>query len=201
MRLRFNWASPFARKVRVVAREAGVAARIEEIETMVSPVDPNRDLARENPLVKIPSLVTDDGLVLYDSRVICEYLDALGGGRLFPATGNARWNTLRLHALCDGILDAGVSTRYETFVRPEAIRWPDWVAGQRVKIDQGLDALEAEAPTWGQDFLIGHVACACVLGYLDFRYGDRPWRPTRPRLAAWYETALARPSIALTQPR
>lgn len=201
MRLRFNWASPFARKVRVVAYEAGVMARIEEIETMVSPVDPNRDLARENPLVKIPALTTNDGLTLYDSRVICEYLDALGGGHLYPAQGNARWNALRLHALCDGILDAAVLTRYEIAVRPEALRWNDWIAGQRTKIDQGLDAMEAEVGAWGGDFLIGQATAACVLGYLDFRFAAQPWRPARPRLAAWYETAAKRPSLAQTQPR
>lgn len=201
MRLYFNPASPFARKVRIVVREAGLTARVEEIETAVSPVSPNLDLARANPLIKIPTLVTDDGLALFDSRVICEYVDAQGGGRLFPANGNARWQALRLQSLCDGILDAAVLTRYETAVRPEALRWQEWIAGQRVKVERALDALESEAGGWGTDFSIGQAGAACVCGYLDFRFPDFGWRNRRGALAAWYGQVAGRPSVAQTQAR
>ena len=202
MRARVNPASPFARKVRIVLRERALTGQIEEVETAVSPVAPNADLARSNPLVKIPALLLDDGTTLFDSRVICEYLDTLGPApRLFPAAGMERFNALRLQSLCDGILDAAVITRYETAVRPEALRWKDWIAGQRAKIDGGVDALEGEQSSWGQTFGIGQVGAACVLGYLDFRFPDITWRSRHPRLAAWFEEISKRPSVRDTTPQ
>ncbi len=201
MKLRINKASPFARKTRILARETGLAGRIEEVETTVSPVTPNEDLARENPLVKIPALVTDSGEMLYDSAVICEYLDTLHGGRkIFPAAGPQRFSALRRQALTDGILDAAVLCRYETAVRPEALRWKEWIEGQKRKVFGGLSVLEAEASTWSSDFDIGHIGAACVLGYLDFRFADWDWRARHPRLAAWYQTAARRPSVSETVP-
>jgi glutathione S-transferase len=202
MRARINPASPFARKVRIVLRERALTGQVEEVETAVSPVAPNADLARSNPLVKIPALVLDDGTTLFDSRVVCEYLDTLGTApRLFPAAGMERFNALRLQSLCDGILDAAVITRYETAVRPETFRWKDWIAGQRAKIDNGLDALEREQPSWGEAFAIGQIGAACVLGYLDFRFPDIGWRGSHPRLAAWFEQIAKRPSVRDTTPK
>ncbi|MCC6532066.1 MAG: glutathione S-transferase [Burkholderiales bacterium] len=200
MRVRVNAASPFARKVRIVARETGLAERIEEIETTVSPIAPNKELAGANPLVKIPALLLDDGTTLYDSRVICEYLDAAAGGRLF-SQGEARWPALRLQALCDGILDAAVLTRYEVAVRPEASRWNEWIAGQRLKIDGGLSALDEAQPGFGASFGIGQIGAACVLGYLDFRFPEIDWRARHPRLKDWFAQVLARPSVRDTTPR
>lgn len=200
MRLWHNPASPFARKVRIVARESGLLPRIEEIAVMVSPVNPNTELAARNPLVKIPALQTDDGSVLYDSSVICEYLDTLHGGEHAIPSDATRWDALRLQSLCDGILDAAVLVRYETFVRPEPYRWNDWVNGQFTKIRNGLDALAAEAPTWGERFSIGQMSAVCVLGYLDFRFADENWRGPRPQLAQWYEMARQRASVAATMP-
>ncbi|MEQ1775494.1 MAG: glutathione S-transferase [Burkholderiales bacterium] len=200
MRLWHNPASPFARKVRIVAREAGLLPRIEEIAVMVSPVNPNADLAARNPLVKIPALQTDDGKVLYDSSVICEYLDSLNSGAHVIPSDAARWDALRLQSLCDGILDAAVLIRYETFVRPEQYRWTDWVKGQFTKIHNGLDALAAEAPAWGEHFNIGQIGAACVLGYLDFRFVDENWRGPRPHLAKWYEGVRSRASVMATIP-
>jgi glutathione S-transferase len=199
MRMRINVASPFARKVRIVARETGLSGQVQELETAVSPVSPNDDLAAANPLVKIPALVLDDGTTLYDSRVIAEYLDALAGGKLFPAAPE-RWNALRLQALCDGILDAAVISRYEKAVRPAALQWPDWLAGQRRKIDGGLGALERECGGWGERFAIGQIGAACVLGYLDFRFPDIGWRAGHPGLARWFEKVSARPSVRATMP-
>jgi len=201
VKLRVNKASPFARKVRILTRETGLAGRVEEIETTVSPVAPNEDLARENPLVKIPALVTDNGEMFYDSAVICEYLDTLHSGRkLFPAAGPQRFAALRRQALTDGILDAAVLSRYETAVRPEALRWKDWIEGQRRKVFGGLAVLEAEAATWSSDFDIGHIGAACALGYLDFRFPDWEWRSGHPRLAAWYQGVCRRPSVSATAP-
>lgn len=202
MRAQINPASPFARKVRIAARELRMTGRIEEIATSVSPVLPNADLARVNPLMKIPALILDDGTTLYDSRVICEYLDSLGvEAHLFPATGMERWNALRLQSLCDGILDAAVITRYENAVRPEALRWKDWIAGQRAKIDSGVEALEREQSDWGAAFGIGQISAACVLGYLDFRYPDIDWRAGNPRLEGWFEEVSKRASVSDTTPQ
>ena len=201
MKLRTNRASPFARKVRMLARETGLATRVEEIDIAVSPVALNEPLARENPLVKIPALVTDTGETLYDSAVICEYLDTLHAGhKRFPASGPQRFTALRRQALTDGILEAAVLCRYEVAVRPEALRWKDWIEGQKRKILGGLDALEAEVTTWGDSFDIGQIGAACVCSYLDFRFADWNWRAGRPRLAAWFERAQQRPSVKETAP-
>ncbi len=200
MRLWHNPASPFARKVRIVAREAELLPRIEEIAVMVSPVNPNTDLAARNPLVKIPALQTDDGKVLYDSSVICEYLDSLHNGVHVIPSDATRWDALRVQSLCDGILDAAVLCRYETAVRPEPYRWNDWVKGQFTKIRNGLDALASEAPAWGERFGIGQIGAACVLGYLDFRFADENWRAPRTPLAKWYEVTRGRPSFVSTMP-
>ena len=201
MKLRTNRASPFARKVRILARETGLAGRVEEMEIAVSPVAPNEPLARENPLLKIPALTADSGETLYDSDVICEYLDTLHAGRKrFPAAGPQRFAALRQQALTDGILEAAVLCRYEMAVRPEALRWKDWIEGQKRKIMGGLDALESEVAAWGEDFDIGQIGAACVCGYLDFRFGDWNWRAGRPKLAAWFERAAQRPAVRDTAP-
>ena len=201
MKLYTNKASPFARKVRVLVRETGLAGRVEEVETVVSPIAANEALARDNPLVKIPALVTDSGETLFDSRVICEYLDTLHTGRkFFPESGPRRFTSLRRQSLTDGILDAAVLCRYETAVRPEALRWKDWIEGQKRKIFGGLAVLEAETAAWGDEFTIGQVGAACVLGYLDFRFADWDWRGGHPRLKGWFEHVSVRPSVAATKP-
>jgi glutathione S-transferase len=201
MQLHYNVASPFVRKVMAVAIETGQAERLEQAKRLPSPVAPVAELTADNPLGKIPCLVTDDGMALYDSRVICEYLDSLhDGARMFPAAGPARWTALRRQALGDGIMDAGILARYETFLRPEAHRWAEWIDHQKQKFRRGLDALEREAA--GLDAVdIGTITIACALGYLDFRYPDEGWRASRPQLAAWLERFAERPSIATTAPQ
>ena len=202
MKLHSNVASPFARKVRAVAIETGLAGRIEEFDRRVTPVQPDPAIVRDNPLGKIPCLVTDEGVALYDSRVICEYLDGLHDGqRLFPPSGPARWTALRRQAQGDGIMDAGVLARYETFLRPEERRWPDWIQNQKEKFRRALDALEAEAEDFGETVDIGTIAIGCALGYLDFRYASESWRSGRPKLAAWFERFAERPSMAATAPK
>jgi glutathione S-transferase len=202
MKLWSNSASPFARKARIVIRELGLEARIEELDTVVSPVNPNTELAQRNPLMKIPALTLDDGATLYDSRVICEYLNELNpGSPCFPRPLDARYAALRGQALADGILDAAVLVRYETAVRPEALRWQEWIDGQKRKVYLALDVLEAETATSEEPFDIGWIGAACVAGYLDFRFPAWDWRSGRPRLSAWYERVCERRSVAETMPR
>jgi glutathione S-transferase len=201
MKLWYNPASPFARKVRIVALETGLAEHIEEISILVSPVKPHPELARENPLIKIPALSTDAG-TLYDSAVICEYLDSLhGGAPLFPPAGPARWQSLRLQALGDGILEAAVLMRYERAVRPQALQWSEWIAGQLGKVRNGLAALARDCAGWKGRFGIGELTAACVLGYLDFRFPDEPWRNSHPALEQWYAVVSQRPSLKATVPQ
>jgi glutathione S-transferase len=185
-----------------VAIETGLEDRLEPVAATMTPVKPDADLARDNPLGKVPCLVTDDGAALYDSRVICEYLDSLHDGpKVFPPSGAARWAVLRRQAEGDGIMDAAVLTRYETFLRPEERRWPEWIEGQKQKFRRALDALEDEVDAFGEAIDIGTITIGCALGYLDFRYGNEDWRSTRPRLAAWFERMSERPSLARTAPQ
>ena len=202
LRLHYSYASPYVRKVMAVAIETGQKEKLELTARKVSPVAPDADVSRDNPLGKVPCLVTDDGMALFDSRVICEYLDGLHGGpKMFPAAGPARWTALRRQAAGDGILDAGILARYETLLRPEARRWPDWIQGQKAKMTRALDALEGEAASLGMTVDIGTIAIGCALGWLDFRYAADDWRAGRPRLAAWFETLAKRPSMTATVPK
>ena len=198
MKLRHTPRSPFVRKVMVVAHEHGLVDRIELVPTSLSPVQGNDALALENPLMKVPSLVTDDGEVLFDSPVICEYLDDMAAGRkLFPAAGPARWAALRQQALGDGITDAVVLCAYET-VRPEDKRWTGWTEGQMRKAHQGLAAIERE--DLSGPHMIGHIAIGIALSYLDFRFGEVNWRDGHPHLATWHGTFDARPSVVVNPP-
>ncbi|MBV9521588.1 MAG: glutathione S-transferase [Alphaproteobacteria bacterium] len=200
MKLRHSPASPYVRKVMIVAIESGLAGRIETVPTTVLPVKPNDSLKPENPLVKIPALTTDDGETLYDSPVICEYLDSLHGGtKFFPPAGAARWTALRRQALGDGVLDAAILCRYETAARPKALQWADWIEGQMRKVRGALDAIEGERLDGVFD--IGTITIACALGYLDFRFPDENWRKTHPRLAAWFAEVSKRPSMKETVPQ
>ena len=198
MKLRHAPRSPFVRKVMVLAHEHGLVERIELVPTSLSPVQGNDSLVLENPLMKVPSLVTDDGQTLYDSPVICEYLDDMATGRkLFPAAGPARWTALRQQALGDGILDAIILCAYET-QRPEDKRWSGWTDGQMRKAHQGLAAAETE--DLAGPLTIGPIAIGCMLGYLDLRFPDDGWRRRHPKLAAWYEAFEQRPSMQATKP-
>ncbi|MBM3576381.1 MAG: glutathione S-transferase [Alphaproteobacteria bacterium] len=194
--LRNHPASPYARKIRIAADLLGLSDRIEIATANAS--DPADSLRRQNPLGKIPTLILEDGSSLYDSRVIAEYLDHLaGGGRIFPTDPSARFLALRLQALGDGINDAALLIRYETFNRPEPLRYDDAIVLQQGKIDRALDALEAAPPAGSVD--IGHIAFACALGYLDLRFAGA-WREKHPRLVAWVEKfARAVPAFEATK--
>jgi len=198
MKLRYSPTSPYVRKVTITAIETGLDARIERIPT--NPLDPATDLAGDNPIGKVPALITDGGEVLYDSPVICEYIDGMHDGYpLIPPSGGVRWTALRRQALADGILDASVLVFLETSRRPEAIRWDFWIERQTAVIGRSLDVLEDEVDSFGH-ISIGLIAIGCALGYLDFRLGNLDWRFTRPNLAEWYRIVSERRSMQETVP-
>lgn len=190
--------SPYVRKVRVTAIEIGMADAIEW--EMVPPADRAAVITGANPLVKVPTVIRDDGGALFDSAVICEYLDSLHDApKLFPPAGEGRWQALRLQALGDGIADATVAVLLEGR-RPQEHRLAAVADRQTKKIDNGLDALEAEVAALDGPPTIGHIAVACAIGFLDDRQPDCGWRRTRPGLAAWYEAFARRPSMQATEP-
>jgi glutathione S-transferase len=201
MKLHWSPRSPFVRKVMVFAHEAGLASRIETVRTTVAMTQANSDLLRVNPIGKIPTLVMDDGMVLYDSTVICEYLDSLHDGpKLFPQQPERRWRALRWHALADNMLDNLILWRNET-LRPAAQQSPETIAAWGLKIRSALAALNREAAELGNAPIgIGHVAIGVALGYIDFRFPDFDWRHGNSQIAAWYEAFSRRPSMRTTVP-
>jgi len=200
MKIFYSATSPFVRKCLVCAHELGLFERLELIPATAHPVNRDAGLVAVNPLGKVPVLVTSEGAVLYDSGVICEYLNSVGDGRLLPAQGAARWSMLAEQSLADGMLDAAVLTRYETAVRPENLRWDDWVKGQIDKITCGLSAIEQRARSFGERVDLGTIAIGCALGYLDFRYASLDWRDKHPDTAAWFERFAKRGSMMSTRP-
>ena len=197
MKLHHSPASPFVRKVMALAIARGVEGRIELVPTDPHVSPPH--LLKDNPLSKIPCLVLEDGTAVFDSPVICEYLDTLGeANSLFPTSGTGRWIRVQvMHALADGIMDAAVARRGQSSQPKEAAR-DAFMARQKAAVDRGLDALENDPPQGLSD--IGAIAVGCALGYLDFRFGHEPWRETHPRLAAWFEQVSKLPPLARTAP-
>jgi glutathione S-transferase len=197
MKLLYSPASPYARKVLACAITRGIDQQIERV-----PVNPNQsppELLVCNPLSKVPCLVTDDELALFDSRVICEYLDSRGDALpMFPSHGAARWRASRFQAMGDGILDASVPRRWER-LKPQDEGRIAWIARQKAAVDRTLDMLELDPPHRIVD--IGSISVACALGYLDFRFADEPWRGEHPRLAEWFAGFSENPGIAQTVPR
>jgi glutathione S-transferase len=199
MKLYWSSRSPFVRKVMVFAHECGLADRITCERTLVTMTRPNTGLLPVNPTGKIPTLVLDDGSVLYDSTLICEYLDSLHGGRrLFPEAGPARWTALRRHALGNNLLDNLVPWRNET-LRPQPQQSPETLAAFELKARNAVAALEREADELAADPVgIGHIAIACALGYMDFRFAGLGWRAGHGRIARWYDAFAQRPSMIRT---
>jgi glutathione S-transferase len=202
MKLHWSPRSPFVRKVMIVAHERGLVSRVACVRTVAATAKPHAELMRDNPLSKIPTLVLDDGAVLYDSPVICEYFDSLGGledaPKLFPAEPKARLTALRRQALGDGFLDLLVLLRDE---RMRAQPSDAHLVSAAVRRRAVLDSLEADAAELATaQFSIGHVAIGCALSYLDFRYADEDWREDHPRLAVWHATFAVRPSVRATEP-
>lgn len=200
MKLYHSPASPYVRKVMVLAHETGLLDRIKVATVTTTPMAPDSGVKAANPVQKIPALVTDDGMTLFDSPVICEYLDSLNTGtKMFPE-GRARWQALRLQAAGDGMLDAALLVVYEGRFREEAMRNQAWTDAQLSKVAGALDAFEAEAHGFGDRADIGTITVGCGLGYVDFRLGHLNWRDGRSKLAAWYERFSARPSMQATEP-
>lgn len=197
MKLFYSASSPFVRKVMIVAHELGLAEKIEKLPAAAGPVARDATIRAHNPIGQVPTFIADDGMVLYDSRVICEYLDALGHGSCF-GEGAARWRNLTDAALGDGLMGAALLARYEVALRPEPLRWHDWVGGQLAKVADAVDRMEVSDLDGRVD--IGTVSFACGLGYLDFRFPDLDWRAGHPRTAAWFATFGERPSMQATVP-
>ncbi len=196
MKLFDNPASPFCRKVQVLAIESGQIDKIEIVGAGGSPVNSENMPITQNPLGKIPTLLLDDGSALYDSRVICQFLDELSGGSFYKK--GSRYDVLGREALADGIMDAAVLMVYEFRARPDGERSPAMVEALWTKVTRALDHLETTEIT--EEFDMGQISLACALGYLDFRHEDRKWRENRPKLATWFEQISARTSLSRTVP-
>ena len=200
MKLYYSPGSPYARKVRAMAIETGLDKKIDMVNVAVSPVAANADVDKHNPIGKIPARSVK-GMDLFDSPVICEYLDSQHKGRkLLARKGRDRWVALRLQAMADGLLDAALLARYEGFLRPEERRWPDWTKGQIKKIDGVLDQLEAETKSLKGKPTLGTITVGCALGYLDLRFADMGWKDKYPKLAKWFAQTSKLPSIKATVP-
>jgi glutathione S-transferase len=189
--------SPYARKVLVCAHELGLVDRLDVIHHETSPTNRNDAVFAQNPLGKVPVLLTPDAGALFDSVVICDYLDRLAGeGRLIPREGPARYEALRLQALAQGLCDAGIAVRWETERRPEALRYPPLAAGQTSKLLEAYDYLEAQAELDGP-VTVGQIGLATALAWLNFRRLP-DFRERAPRLAGWYDRFKQRPSMRAT---
>ena len=198
MLLRHSHTSPFVRKVTVLLHETGLNDRVE-IETVDAWSEPTA-LTDQNPLSMVPTLVTDDGQVLYDSPVICEYLDQQHAGQRMIPNDDMRWTVLREQALGDGILDSAVLIFVECHKRPQELRWDWWLDLKRRAITRSLDQLEQQADGLGDRVDLGTITLAVALSYLDLRGAVGEWRAERPRLAEWHAVFVARPSMLATQP-
>ena len=196
MKLAFSPASPYVRKVTACAIKRGLNDKIERLK--IGTTDPA--LLQYNALSKVPTLITDDGACIFDSPVICEYLDSIGSApKLFPPAGPARWKALTQEALADGILDATQPRRRELTL-PQDDGRKAYIEVQQAKVKHALAVLEKDAGSLGDLTTIGEITIGCALGYLDFRYANEPWRPGHPKLDAWYAKVVKLPPLAETIP-
>jgi len=200
MQLHYSDLSPFARKVRIVLLEKGLDSRVEKVE--VSPYEPGGQLLLANPLSKVPTLVLDDGTALYDSAVICDYLDSLTGTPLgIPNVGMPHFVARRRLALLDGILEASFNISCERNRRPESERSANWISHWGEAVARGVDALEAEHHSFGDKLSLVHISTVCALDYIAFRAPDLlDWRSQNPRLSEWYEVIGEREAMQVTRP-
>lgn len=198
MKLHWSPKSPYVRKVMICAHELGLLPRLELVRSVAAMRRPNPALMADNPLSKIPTLVREDGSALFDSVVICEYLNELAGGSLFPPQGEARWQALRWHAFGDGLLDTLILWRNE---RERELPLQALLDAFELKTRASLQRLDREAAALREaPFSIGQLTLGCALGYLDYRFDALGWRSSAPALASWFETLHARPSFAATEP-
>ena len=201
LRLYTSPTTPFGRKAMVLILEAGLADQVEIAQATGSPLDSSKMPLSQNPLGKIPALERGDGPAVYDSRVICRYLDDRAGAGLYPPAPRL-WETLTLEATADGMIEAAILMLYEDRLRPEEKRFDGWVEGQWAKIARALDTLEARWMSHLNGPLdMGQIAIGVALSYLDFRFDARGWRQGRPELARWHEAFAARESMTATVPQ
>lgn len=195
MKLFGTLTSPFVRKVRIAACEVGQAGSIEFVVSSLTPIHRDLEIVAANPSGRVPTLILDDGAALYDSRVICRYLDSLSLRRaLYPQDGSELWDTLRREAMGDGLLEPALALRYELALRPEALRWMPLAETLRAKVESALDAAEA-SPLAAERFDAGDISLFCGLSYLDFRFPGWNWREFRPRLSSWNSAISSRESV------
>ncbi|WP_417524320.1 glutathione S-transferase [Marinovum sp.] len=200
MKLLMAGPSPFVRKVMVTLHETDQVNAVEYETVVASPTGPSPELIAANPVGKIPALIRPDAPTIYDSRVICRFLDARVGGGLYPE--RRQWDTLTLEATADGMMDAAVLMVYEARFRPEEKQSAEWVEAQWAKIDRAVSALNTRWISHLRGPLdIGQIAVGCALSYLDFRHAARAWRTGNPALAEWYAEFAERPSMVATAPK
>ncbi|EHA16473.1 glutathione S-transferase family protein [Halomonas sp. HAL1] len=202
LKIFYSSASPFVRKVLVSAHEKNVFDQIEKLPSKAWPVKRDPNIVKENPSGKVPTALLDDDTPLFDSRVICAYIDTLSNSwSLYPENLKDRFSVMTLEALADSILDAALLCRYESVLRPQEYYWALWHDSQMEKIDSGLDDLEnrwlklLKGPA-----SVGSIATACTLAYLDFRFPQKDWRSDHDLLASWFADFSKRPSMQATQP-
>ena len=201
MKLTFSPASPFARKVRIAAIETGLIDRIEFTPATVAPGRANEEYSKITPLKKLPVLILDNGDIILDSYVIVEYLDELaGGGKLIPTSGPDRWKVKSDHSLLQGMLDSMLLCRYEAMVRPEPLRWQAWSDDHWKRAWAGMARFENKPEVLSRPLDIVQIGLVCVLGYADFRFADCGWRKAYPKLDAFHQRMLERPSVKISVP-
>jgi glutathione S-transferase len=201
MKLTFSPASPFARKVRIAAIELDLIDKIELVPTTVAPGQANPEYSKIYPLKKLPAMILPDGNIIVDSYVIVEYLDELaGGGKLIPASGPTRWKVKSDHSMLQAMLDSMLLCRYEKMVRPQGLQWQAWSDDHWNRAWTGMAHFEKQADMLARPLDISQIALVCVLGYADFRFADCGWRKAYPKLDAFHEKMLARPSVKISVP-
>ena len=201
MKLYFNPASPFVRKVHIAMIETDLIDHVDLEPVLGHPTDPGNLPVTQNPLGKIPALERGDGAAIYDSRVICAYISDMAGGALYPEKPRL-WETMTLEATADGIMDAAILMVYENRSRAEGKQDPAWVEAQWIKIIRALDATETRWMSHLQGPLdIAQISMACALSYLDFRHADRDWRKSRPALTVWHAAFSERDAMKMTMPK
>jgi glutathione S-transferase len=200
MKLTYSVGSPFARKVRIAAIELGLIDKIELVPTTVAPTQANEEYSKIYPLKKLPALILDNGEIIVDSYVIVEYLDELGGGKLIPASGALKWRVKSDHSMLQGMLDSMLLCRYEKMVRPEPLRWQGWADDHWQRAWNGMAYFEKQTDLLSRPLDIAQIALTCVLGYADYRFADCGWRKAYPKLDAFHEKMLTRPSVKISVP-
>ena len=199
MKLIYASASPFVRKVHIVLLETGLIEEVSLVEVTTTPVNTADQAVAANPTGKIPALILEDGSSVYDSRVICRYLNDRAKADLYPT--DTIWKMLTLEATADAIMEAAVLMTYERRIRPEDMVYEPWIEAQWAKAERSIASISTDWVEYLQGPLtIGQIGVACALNYVDFRHADRDWRATNPQLADWFASFSERPAMVATRP-